>query len=80
MLEMLIISCSTSSSVLSQQHHKDRWVLGKGTVLNVGLGVSYQCHQHLSLYSWQGPGSMKFVVSTQGVLLQEQDTELLVYK
>jgi len=39
MLEMLIISCSTSSSLLSWRCHKDHWLLGKGTVLNVGLGV-----------------------------------------
>jgi hypothetical protein len=42
MLEMLIISCSTSSSLLLRQRlrRKDGWVLGKSSGLNVGLEVS----------------------------------------
>ena len=38
---MLIMSCSTSSSLLLWRslHCKDGWVLGKGTGLKVGLEV-----------------------------------------
>ena len=51
MLEMLMISCSTSSSLLLRRSlcREDGWVLGKGIGLNVGLEVSLSISSELWL-------------------------------
>ena len=47
-LEILIISCSTSSSLLLRRRPKEGWVLGKGTGLEVSLSVSSKLWSSIS--------------------------------